>query len=72
LEDSNLGLKTCTRWTQGGLELALDNNLPEQGGSKFKIVNDADLLMAGGLVLQDIIIQVVLNLLMEEMLFQVL
>jgi len=49
LEDSNLGLKTCTRWTQGGLELALDNNLPEQGGSKFKIVNDADLLMAGGL-----------------------
>ncbi len=47
LEDNNSGLKTSTRWTQGGLEIALDNNLPEQGGSKFKIVNDADLLMAG-------------------------
>ena len=35
-------LKTSTRWTPGGLELLLDSNLSDAGGSKFKIIYDID------------------------------
>ena len=48
LDDTNIGLKTCTRWTQGGLELALDTNLPEQGGSKFSAICGRSKNLTGG------------------------